>query len=101
MEKGINKPSAAGKTNFYSGRIKGANNSYDGEFVTVTQKNYFKSGDLVEFISPDRDTFSFVIPNIYDIDGNELDCARHPEQIIRFKIDKEVCEYDMMRIKIK
>ena len=76
-------------------------NSYDGEFVTITQKNYFKPGDLVEFISPDRDTFSFVIPNIYDIDGNELDCARHPEEIIRFKMDKEVCEYDMMRIKIK
>ena len=76
-------------------------NSYDGEYVTLTQKNYFKPGDLVEFISPYRDTFSFVIPDIYDIDGNSLDCARHPEQIIRFKIDKELSEYDMMRIKIK
>ena len=76
-------------------------NDYDGEYVTITQKNYFKPGDVVEFISPDRDTFSYIIPDIYDIDGNKLDCARHPEQIIKFKIDKELCEYDMMRIKIK
>ena len=76
-------------------------NSYDGEYVTLTQKNYFKSGDLVEFISPDRETFSYVIPDIYDIDGNKLECARHPEEVVRFKLDREVCEYDMMRFKIK
>ena len=76
-------------------------NSYDGEYVTITQKNYFKPGDEVEFISPDRETFSYMIPDIYDIDGNSLDCARHPEEIIRFKLDKEVLEYDIMRIKIK
>lgn len=76
-------------------------NSYDGEFVTLTQKNYFKPGDVVEFISPTRETFSYVIPQIYDTDGNMLECARHPEQIIRFKMDREVCPYDMMRIKIK
>ena len=76
-------------------------NEYDGEYVTLTQKNYFKSGDVVEFISPDRDTFSYVIPDIYDIDGNKLECARHPEQVIKFKIDHEVMENDMMRTLIK
>ena len=75
--------------------------SYDGEFVTICQKNYFKTGDLVEFISPSKDTFSFVVPEIYDIDGNLVDCARHPEQIIKFKIDHELSKYDMMRIMIK
>ena len=76
-------------------------NSYDGEYVTLTQKNFFKPGDEVEFISPDRDTIEYVVPKIYDIDGIELDCARHPEQVIRFKMDKKVSKYDMMRIKIK
>jgi len=76
-------------------------NSYDGEYVTITQKNYFKKGDEVEFISPKRETFSYVVPDVYDTEGNLLECARHPEQVVRFKLDKEVCEYDMMRIKIK
>ena len=74
--------------------------SYDGEYVTLIQKNYFKPGDVVEIISPSKDTFEFVIPTIYDIDMNVLECARHPEQIIKFKLDKEVSKYDMMRIKI-
>ena len=76
-------------------------NSYDGEYVTLTQKNFFKPGDEVEFISPDRETFSVVISDIYDIDGNKLDCARHPEEIIKFKLAQEVFKYDMMRIKLK
>ena len=78
-------------------------NEYDKDsgMVTITQKNYFKPGDVVEFISPDRDTFSYIIPEIYDIDGNSLDCARHPEEVIRFKLDVPVCEYDMMRTLIK
>ena len=75
--------------------------SYDGEYVTLIQKNYFKPGDVVEFVSPDRDIFSYTIPEIYDIDGNILECARHPEEVIRFKLDREVCRYDMMRTLIK
>lgn len=76
-------------------------NSYDSGYVILTQKNYFKTGDCVEFISPDRETFSYVIPEIYDMDGNILECARHPEQVVKFKLPIKVCEYDMMRIEIK
>jgi putative protease len=75
--------------------------SYDGEYVTMTQKNYFKTGDVVEFISPDRDTFEYTIPEIYDMDGNILECARHPEEVVKFKLPYKVFTYDMMRIKVK
>ena len=71
---------------------------YDGEYVTITSKNYFKMGDKVEFISPDRDTFEVVIPQLYDIDGNEIEVSNHPEDKIRFKLDKKVCKFDMMRV---
>ena len=74
---------------------------YDGEYVSLITKNFFKPGDEVEIISPDRETFSFVVPEIYDNELNILDCARHPEEIIKFKLDREVSKYDMMRIKIK
>ena len=74
---------------------------YDGEYVTLIEKNYFKPGDVVEIISPYHETFCFIIDKIYDEDLNPLECARHPEQIIKFKLDKEVFKYDMMRIKIK
>lgn len=74
---------------------------YDGEYVSLITKNFFKPGDEVEIISPNRETFSFVVPEIYDNELNILECARHPEEIIKFKLNREVSKYDMMRIKIK
>ena len=72
---------------------------YDGEYVTVISKNYFKAGDKVEIISPNKDIISFIMPDIYDMDGNIIDASNHPEEKIKFKLDKEVSKYDMMRIK--
>lgn len=93
---------------YFLGRDEVSNQDYlgivddnDGEYVTIIQKNYFKPGDEIEIISPYRDTFKFIIPDIYDIEGNKLDCARHPEQIIRFKMAKEVSKYDILRTLIK
>lgn len=73
---------------------------YDGEYVYLTVKNYFKPGNEVEFISPTNETFCYVISEIYDLEGNILECARHPEEKIKFKLDKNVNQYDMMRIRL-
>ena len=70
---------------------------YDGEYVTVISKNFFKPGDRVEIISPDRETFSFILDEIYDQDGNILDASRHPENRVKFKLNKEVKKFDMLR----
>ena len=74
---------------------------YKDGFVSIREKNFFRPGDEVEIISPNRETFSFIVPKIYDKDMNELECARHPEEIIKFKLDYMVDKYDMMRIKVK
>ena len=68
--------------------------------VTLEQRNYFKKGDVVEFFGSNIETFSFEIPDIYDEDDNVLEVARHPKQIIKFKVDKELYKSDIMRIKI-
>ena len=90
-----------GRTEVSNQDFLGIVDEYDGEWVTLIQKNYFKPGDIVEIISPVRDTISFEVPKIYDIDMNELDCARHPEQVVKFKLDKEVSKFDIMRIIVK
>ena len=69
-------------------------------YVNVISKNYFKPGDIVEIISPHNEPISFVIPDIYDMDGNKLDASRHPEEMVKFKLDVEVSKYDMIRIKL-
>ncbi|MCY8130449.1 U32 family peptidase C-terminal domain-containing protein, partial [Bacillus spizizenii] len=37
------------------------------------------------------------IETIWDEDGNELDAARHPLQIVKFKLDKKIYPSNMMR----
>ena len=75
---------------------------YDEEnkIVTITERNYFKTGDVVEVFGPNIETFSFIVPDIYDNDGNKVNVGRHPEEILRFKLDKKVYKDDMIRIKI-
>lgn len=72
----------------------------DNHIVTLVQKNYFKPKDKVSMFGPSIETFDFEIPNIYDIDNNKLEVARHPEEIIKFKLDKKVYKDDIMRVKL-
>ncbi|MGE0911959.1 peptidase U32 family protein [Bacillus atrophaeus] len=72
---------------------------YDEEtkMVTLQQRNFFKQGDEVEFFGPEIENFTHKIENIWDEDGNELDAARHPLQIVKFKLDKTIYPSNMMR----
>ena len=71
---------------------------YDGEYVTVISKNFFKPGDKVEIISPDRETISLVLDEIYNDEGHKIDASRHPEEKVKFKLNGVVKKYDMLRI---
>ena len=70
------------------------------KMVTITQRNYFKPGDTVEMFGPNIETFSFTMGDIYDEEGNQLEVARHPKEIIKFKLDKKVYKDDIMRVKV-
>jgi putative protease len=65
--------------------------------VTLQQRNYFKPGDEVEFFGPEIQNFTQKIETIWDEEGNELDAARHPLQVVKFKVDRPVFPYNMMR----
>lgn len=65
--------------------------------VTLQQRNYFKPGDEVEFFGPEITNFTQTIDKLWDEDGNELDAARHPLQIVKFKADQKVFPNNMMR----
>jgi len=94
---------------YYLGRQEVSNQDFLGivldyneeeKIITLTQRNYFKKGDVVEMFGPNIETFTFSIPDIYDEEGNLLEVANHPEQIIKFKLDKKVYKDDIMRIKV-
>jgi putative protease len=67
------------------------------QIVTLQQRNHFKPGNEVEFFGPEIENFTQVIDKIWDEKGNELDAARHPLQIVQFKVDQPVYPNNMMR----
>ncbi|MDG5470893.1 U32 family peptidase [Jeotgalibacillus sp. ET6] len=69
----------------------------ESQTVTLQQRNYFKPGQEVEFFGPDMENFSQKIDKIWDLKGNELEAARHPLQIIQFKVERPLRAHNMMR----
>ena len=95
---GVNEQYFLGREESSNQDYLGLVTDYDGEYVTVVSKNFFKPGDKVEIISPDRETVKFTMGDIYDEDGNTLDASRHPENVVRFKLDRLVKKDDMLRV---
>ncbi|EHL73533.1 MULTISPECIES: peptidase U32 family protein [Bacillus] len=73
----------------------------DTQMVTLQQRNHFRPGDEVEFFGPEIENFTQTIGTIWDEEGNEIDAARHPLQIVRFKVDRPLYPYNMMRKETK
>ena len=71
---------------------------YDEEekMLYVEQRNYFLPNSTIEVFTPEK-TFNIDIKEIYDLDGNLLDAARHPRQIIKFKCDYKLEPYFLLR----
>ncbi len=94
---------------YYLGRNEVSNQDFLGivkdydettSTVTITERNYFQTGDEVEIFGPNIKPFSFKMPDIYNEDGEKVNIGRHPEEILKFKLDKKVYPNDMIRIKI-
>lgn len=73
--------------------------SYDEEsgYAIVEQRNKMNIGDEIEIIGPDIDYFTQKVSEMYDEEGESVDSAPHPQQILKFKMDKPVKEYYILR----
>ena len=67
------------------------------KMATVEQRNYFKPNSKIEIFTP-TETFYINIDEIFDEEDNLLDVARHPLQIIKFKCEKKLAPYDLLRL---
>ena len=94
---------------YYLGREEVSNKDFLGlvksynkktKEVVLEQRNYFKTGDIVEFFGPNKDAIEFKIPELYDEKNNLIEVANHPQMIVKFKCDLNIEESDMMRIKM-
>ena len=74
---------------------------YDKEnkMIILEQRNYFKIGDVVEFIGPNMEEETYTISTIINEDNESIEIARHPRMIVKLPFDKGIEKYSMMRIK--
>ncbi len=92
---------------YYSGRQELSNQdylglitSYDKEnnCIVLVERNYFKPGDKTEIFTPSGEIYKYTVDKIYDEDMNELEVARHPEQVLKLKFDHSLPAYSMIRL---
>ncbi len=64
----------------------------------IEQRNYFKPGDKITIFGPKKEDYSFIINKLTDEEGNNIDAARHPREIVRINCDIRVKKNDLMRV---
>ena len=69
------------------------------QIATIEQRNYFEVGYDIEIFHPSGTEDSFILKEMTDEDGEALDVARHPKQILKIKVPFHVEPYAMLRRK--
>ena len=68
--------------------------------VRIEERNYFKIGDVVEFIGPNMEEYTYTIKEIINEDGDLIDVARHPKEVLKMHVGVSLEKYAMMRLKV-
>ena len=69
----------------------------DAKIATIEQRNRMFIGDRIEIFGPNRKHFTQSIDEMWDEDGDRIEVAPHPQQIIKMKMDHRVQNWDMLR----
>ena len=100
----LGKPSAEGQTYGSSNYLRDFDfialvRDYDHKtgIATIEQRNKFELGDRVEITGPETGTFEQIISALWNDDGEKIDSAPHPQQVVRIKVDKQVRPYYLIR----
>lgn len=72
---------------------------YDAEkgIATIEQRNKMVIGDEIEVIGPNRELFVQKIEQMWNDQGEEIEAAPHPQQIVKMKMAKPVVQFDIIR----
>lgn len=72
---------------------------YDEEtgYAIVEQRNKMVIGDEIEVFGPGTDFFSQTLSEMYNEEGEAVEAAPHPQQILKIKMDKPVKPFFMLR----
>lgn len=67
--------------------------------TTVEQRNKFSKGDVVEIFGPHTPYYEETIEEMYDEEGNPVESAPHPQQVLKIRFKRTPGENFIMRKK--
>ena len=65
--------------------------------IRIEQRNKFSVGETIEIMKPDGRNVLVTVKGITDEDGNAMESAPHPKQILWVDLGSEVSPYDILR----
>lgn len=68
-------------------------------FAKVEQKNKFSVGETIEIMKPDGRNVEAVVEAIRNDEGEEMESAPHPQQILFIELSEKADHYDILRRK--
>ena len=63
----------------------------------IEQRNKFSLGEQIEVMKPDGRNILVTVKRIVDEDGNEMESAPHPKQVLYIDLGQELEMYDILR----
>jgi len=70
----------------------------DRGYVRIEQRNKFCKGDVIEIMKPDGRNIPVTVNAIYDDEGNEVESAPHPQQVLWLDLSEKPQQYDLLRV---
>jgi len=63
----------------------------------IEQRNHFRVGDELEVLSPEAASWTFPVTDLWDIDGESLEVARHSQQKLRMTLPQPLPPFSILR----
>ena len=63
----------------------------------IEQRNKFSVGELIEVMKPDGSNIQVTVRRIVDEEGNEMQSAPHPQQVLYIDLGMELDAFDILR----
>ena len=63
----------------------------------IEQRNKFSVGEEIEVMKPDGDNITVTVKRIVDEEGNDMESAPHPKQVLYIDLGQPVEMYDILR----
>ena len=82
------------KESTYLGMVEGEN---DDGLYQIRQKNKFSVGEVIEAMKPDGENIPLTVRGIWDAEGNPMESAPHPKQVLYVDVGQKLAKYDILR----